>query len=61
MHMRAAARRLWFVSADDSFPHTVPCSAPSGVLQTNGQWAQQAPRQGEQVTVYTIELEAQRR
>ncbi len=61
MRMRAAAGRLWVVSADNSFPHTVPCSAPSGVLQPNGQWAQQAPRQGEQVTVYTIELKARRR
>jgi predicted amidohydrolase len=56
MRMRAAAGRVWVVSADNSFPHTVPCSAPSGILKPNGQWAKQAPRMGRHVTVYTIEL-----
>ena len=56
MRMRAAAGRVWVVSADNSYPHTVPCSAPSGVLNPNGQWAKQAPRKGEHVTVHTIEL-----
>ena len=57
MRMRAAAGRLWVVSADNSFPHSVPCSAPSGVLKPNGQWAKQAPRQGEHVTIHTINLD----
>lgn len=57
MRMRAAAGRLWVVSADNSFPHHIPCSAPSGVLKPNGEWAAKAPRQGEQVTVYTIQLD----
>ena len=56
MRMRAAAGRVWVVSADNSFPHTVPCSAPSGILKPNGQWAKQAPRMGKHVTVHTIEL-----
>ena len=56
MRMRAAAGRVWVVSADNSFPHTVPCSAPSGVLRPNGQWAMQVPRKGEHVKVFTIEL-----
>jgi len=56
MRMRAAAGRVWVVSADNSFPHTVPCSAPSGILKPNGQWAKQASRIGEHVTVHTIEL-----
>lgn len=60
MRMRAAAGRVWVVSADNSFPHTIPCSAPSGVLKPNGQWAKKAPRQGEHVTVHTIEV-AQKR
>ena len=60
MRMRAAAGRVWVVSADNSYPHTVPCSAPSGVLKPNGQWAAQAPRKGEHVTVHTIEV-AQKR
>ena len=56
MRMRAAAGRVWVVSADNSFPHTVPCSAPSGILKPNGQWAKQAPRKGDHVTVHTIEF-----
>ena len=45
MRMRAAAGRLWVVSADNSFPALLRAFV---VLQPNGQWAQQAPRQGEQ-------------
>ena len=60
MRMRAAAGRLWVVSADNSFPHNIPCSAPSGVLKPNGQWAKQAPRKGEHVTVHTIEVKQKR-
>ena len=56
MPMRVAAGRVWVVSADNSFPHTVPCSAPSGVLKPNGQWAMQVPRKGEHIKVHTIEL-----
>jgi len=56
MRMRAAAGRVWVVSADNSFPHTVPCSAPSDVLRPNGQWAMQVPRKREHVKVFTIEL-----
>lgn len=60
MRMRAAAGRVWVVSADNSFPHSIPCSAPSGVLKPNGQWAKQSPRQGEHVTVHTIEVARKR-
>ena len=60
MRMRAAAGRVWVVSADNSFPHTIPCSAASGILRPNGQWAEQAPRQGEHVTVHTIDLTKKR-
>ena len=60
MRMRAAAGRVWVVSADNSFPHSIPCSAPSGVLKPSGQWASQAPRKGEHVTVHTIELPRKR-
>ena len=56
MRMRAAAGRVWVVSADNSLPHTVPCSAPSGVLKPNGQWAMQFPKKGEFIKVHTIDL-----
>ena len=60
MRMRAAAGRVWVVSADNSFPQTVPCSAPSGVLKPDGQWAKKSPRKGEHVTVHTIDLARKR-
>jgi predicted amidohydrolase len=56
MRMRAAAGKLWVVSADNCFPQDIPCSAPSGVLQPNGNWSAQAGRQGEEVVVHTIRL-----
>lgn len=57
MRMRASAGKVWVVSADNCYPQDIPCSAPSGVLQPNGEWAAKAPRQGEQVVVHTIRLE----
>jgi predicted amidohydrolase len=57
MRMRAVAGKVWVVSADNCHPTTIPCSAPSGVLQPNGQWAAKADRQGEQIVVHTIRLE----
>ncbi|MEM7386693.1 MAG: hypothetical protein AAF514_17285 [Verrucomicrobiota bacterium] len=61
MRMPAAAGRIWVVSADNSAPHTVPCSATSGVLKPDGQWARQAPRKGEHVVVHTIKLKKKRK
>ena len=57
MRMRAAAGKIWVVSADNCAPTDIPCSAPSGVLKPDGTWAAQAPRQGEFVVVHTIVLE----
>lgn len=57
MRMRAAAGRIWVVSADNCAPTDIPCSAPSGILKPDGTWAAQAPRQGESVVVHTIVLE----
>ena len=57
MRMRAAAGKVWVVSADNCAPTHIPCSAPSGVIQPNGKWAAKAPRKGEHVTVHTIRLQ----
>jgi predicted amidohydrolase len=57
MRMRAVAGKVWIVSADNCFPTNIPCSAPSGVLQPNGQWAAKAERKGEHVVVHTIRLD----
>ncbi len=56
LRMRAVAGKVWIVTADNCFPMNIPCSAPSGVLQPNGQWAAKAPRKGEHVLVHTIRL-----
>lgn len=56
LRMRAVAGKVWIVTADNCFPMNIPCSAPSGVLQPNGQWAAQAPRKGEHVVVHTVRL-----
>jgi len=57
MRMRAAAGKVWVVSADNCFPEDIPCSAPSGVIQPDGNWAAQARNKGEQVVVHTIHLD----
>ncbi len=56
MRIRANTGNVWIVTADNCAPTDIPCSAPSGVLQPDGNWAAKAPRQGEHVVVYTIEL-----
>jgi predicted amidohydrolase len=57
LRIRARTGRVWIVTSDNCHPTNVPCSAPSGVLRPDGHWAVQAPNQGEQLVVYTIELE----
>ncbi len=57
LRMRARTGKLWIVTADNCLPVDIPCSAPSGVVDPNGNWAAQTPDQGEQMVVYTIELE----
>lgn len=57
LRIRARTSKLWIVTADNCDPVNLPCSAPSGVLRPNGQWAAQAPAKGEHVVVYTIELD----
>lgn len=57
MRMRAAAGKVWVVSADNCAPTDIPCSAPTGVLQPDGTWAARAPEQGEHVVVHTIVLQ----
>ncbi len=56
LRIRARAGKLWIVTADNCSPTNIPCSAPSGVLNPDGNWAVQLPDTGEQVTVYTIRL-----
>lgn len=57
--MRARAGGIWIVTADNCFPEDVACSAPSGVLQPDGNWAVKAEEKGEQFFTYTIEIQGQ--
>jgi predicted amidohydrolase len=57
LRIRARTGKIWIVTADNCHPSDIPCSAPTGVLQPDGQWASMAPNQGEHLVVYTIELE----
>ncbi len=56
LRIRAQAGKLWIVTADNCHPSDIPCSAPSGVIKPNGNWAVKTPDQAEQMAVYTIEL-----
>jgi len=56
LRIRAQAGKLWIVTADNCSPTNIPCSAPSGVLNPDGNWAVQLPDTGEQLAVYTIRL-----
>ena len=56
LRLRAKVGNLWIVTADNCHPTNIPCSAPSGVLGPQGNWAAQAPWEGEQFVTYTIQL-----
>ena len=56
LRLRANAGRLWIVTVDNCNPLSVPCSAPSGVIDPQGNWVCRAGAQGEQFFVYDIEL-----
>ncbi len=56
LRMRARAGRLWIVTVDNSHPPDMPSSAPSGVINPEGNWVCQTDPAGEQFFVYTINL-----
>jgi predicted amidohydrolase len=56
LRARALASRVWIVTVDNCAPQHLPCSAPSGVIDPQGQWVCQAAPQGEQLFVHTITL-----
>ena len=57
LRMRAKAGRIWIATADNCHPTNIPCSAPTGVVGPDGNWAVKAPSQGENIVVFTIELD----
>jgi len=56
LRMRAQSGKVWIVTADNCYPTNMPCSAPSGVVKPNGNWAIKTPNRAEQMAFYTIEL-----
>lgn len=56
LRMRAAAGKIWIVTVDNSAPIGLPCAAPSGVINPQGDWVCRTEPQGEQFFVYTIEI-----
>ncbi len=56
LRMRARAGRVWVVTVDSCYPEEMPCSAPSGVVGPDGEWACRTEPQGERFFTYTIEL-----
>ncbi len=57
LRMRAQAGKVWVVTADNCVPTDIPCSAPSGVINPNGNWTLKLPSKGEHIGIYTIDLE----
>jgi predicted amidohydrolase len=54
LRMRAQASKVYIVTVDCCTPETIPCSAPSGVIDPNGNWVCQAKTQGEDFYVITL-------
>ncbi len=56
LRMRARAGGLWIVTTDQCYPVDLPCSAPSGVVTPQGDWACRTVSRGPQFFSYTIDL-----
>ena len=57
LRVRAKAGRLWIVTVDNCYPMTLPCSAPCGVIDPNGNWVLRTAPVGEQLFAHTIEID----
>ena len=56
LRMRALAGKLWIVTVDNCEPLHLPCSAPSGVINPQGEWEYQSPVQEEHFFAVTISV-----
>jgi predicted amidohydrolase len=56
LRMRARAGQVWIVTVDNCQPSVWRCSAPSGVVDPEGNWVCRTAPQGEQFFVCTIEI-----
>ncbi|MFA6109979.1 MAG: carbon-nitrogen hydrolase family protein [Candidatus Latescibacterota bacterium] len=57
LQMRARAGRLWVVTVDNCDPDRWPCSAPSGVVDPQGEWAYRARPRGEELFAFTVRID----
>ena len=60
LRMRAKAGKLWIVTVDNCAPADIPCSAPSGVIDLDGNWVVNTRPSGEDMFAYTIDLSGSR-
>jgi len=56
LRMRAQAGDLWIVTVDNCSPLELPCSAPGGVIDPQGNWICRTEPIGEQFFVFDIPL-----
>ena len=56
LRMRARAGGLWIVTVDNCYPTDIPCSAPSGVINPQGDWVKKTGSKGEHIFVHSIDL-----
>jgi len=56
LRMRARAASTWIVTVDSAYPEDLPCSAPSGVIDPQGNWVCRSEPRGEEIFFYDIEL-----
>ncbi|MBB30399.1 MAG: hypothetical protein CME25_16020 [Gemmatimonadetes bacterium] len=54
--MRARAGKVWIVTVDNCHPEDIPCSAPGGIINPQGEWVARTRPQGEQVLIHRIDL-----
>ena len=54
LRMRARAGGVWIVTVDNSAPVHIPSSAPSGVINPNGNWVCKTDVRGEAWFVHTL-------
>ena len=56
LRMRSRAGQIWTVTADSAEPTTIPCSAPSGVIDPSGEWVCRTDPTGEALFVHRIDI-----
>jgi hypothetical protein len=56
LRLRAAAGKVWIVTVDNCSPVTMPCAAPGGVIDPQGNWVCRTKAQGEDFFAQTFEL-----